>query len=116
MWPSSGRNSTSIQLEVDGKHLIELCKIPDGFSKQFQSVYNNPCPVVFLTLCSHSEFLSLDPASDWGVFKTIKFLRPSKSTFSKQYFRTLWKQSAIATVFKKDNSGSVSNFKPVNLM
>jgi hypothetical protein len=72
-------NSTSLQLEVDSKHLIETCDVGDEFSKHFQSVYNNPCPVVFPTLSSSSEFLSLAPVSDSDIFKVIKRLRPSKS-------------------------------------
>jgi hypothetical protein len=62
-------NSTSIQLEVDGKYLIEPCEVADEFSKHFQSVYNNPCPDVFPTFSSSSVFLSLGPVSDLDVFK-----------------------------------------------
>jgi hypothetical protein len=48
-----------MQLEVDGKHFLGPCDIADEFSKHFQSVYNYPCPVTFLTLSLSSEFLSL---------------------------------------------------------
>jgi hypothetical protein len=72
-------NSTSIQLEVDGKHLIELCEVTHEFSKQFQLVYNNPYPVVFPTLSSFSKFLSLASVPVSDVFKVIKRLRPSKA-------------------------------------
>jgi hypothetical protein len=67
------------QLEPDGEHLIESCDAADEFSKHFQSVYNNPWPVVVPTLSSYSEFLSLAPVSDSGVFISIKRLRPTKS-------------------------------------
>jgi hypothetical protein len=73
------RNCNSIQLEVNGKHLIQPNDVADEFSKHFQSVYNSPCPVVFPTLLSSSEFLTLAPVSDSDVIKTIKRLRPSKS-------------------------------------
>jgi hypothetical protein len=73
------RNATSIQLEIEGKHLIEPCNVADELSKHFQSAYNNPCPVVFPNLSSSSEFLSLAPVSDSDVFQAIKGLRPSKS-------------------------------------
>jgi hypothetical protein len=73
------RNSNSIQLEVDGKHLIQPHVIADEFSKHSQSVNNNPCPVVFPTLLSSSEFLTLASVSDSDVIKAIKRLRPSKS-------------------------------------
>jgi hypothetical protein len=73
------RNSTSIQLEVDGKQLIEPCEVAGEFSKHVQSVYNNTCPVVFPTLLSSSEFLSLPPVSDSNIFKAIKRLGQSKS-------------------------------------
>jgi hypothetical protein len=43
----SERISTSIQLEADGKNLIETCDVADEFLRHFQSVYNNPGPVVF---------------------------------------------------------------------
>jgi hypothetical protein len=55
------RNSNSVQLDVDAKHLIKLYGVADYFSKHLQSVYNNPCPVVFPILSSSSEFLFLTP-------------------------------------------------------
>lgn len=45
-------NSTSIQLEVDGTHLVEPCEVADVFTKHFQSVYNTPCPRVFPPFCN----------------------------------------------------------------
>jgi hypothetical protein len=45
-------NSNSIQLKVDGKHLIQPNDVADEFSKHLESVYNNPCPVVFPTILS----------------------------------------------------------------
>jgi hypothetical protein len=63
------RNSTSIQFEIDGKHLIEPYDVAEEFSKHFQSVYNDLFPVVFPTLSSSSEFLSLFPLSYLYVFK-----------------------------------------------
>jgi hypothetical protein len=123
------RNSTSIQLEVDGKRLVEPCDVADVFSKHFQSLYNDLCPVVFPTLSSSSEFLSLAPVSDSGIFKAIEHMRPSKSvgvddisgfivkgctdifvlilkhifnlSLSQQKFPTLWKQAAIFLLLKK---------------
>jgi hypothetical protein len=71
--------STSIQLEILGKHFIEPCDVADEFSKHLQSVCNNPCPVVFHILSSSSEFLSLTPVCDSDSFKAIKRLRPSTS-------------------------------------
>jgi hypothetical protein len=73
------RNSASVPLEVGGEHLVESCVVADEFSNHFQSVYNNPCPVVFPTLSSSSEFLSLAPVCDSDIFKAIKRLRPSGS-------------------------------------
>jgi hypothetical protein len=73
------RNSTSIQLEVNIKHLIEPYGVADEFSKHFQPVYNNPCPGVFPTLSSFYNILSLAPVSDSDGFKDIKRLRPCKS-------------------------------------
>jgi hypothetical protein len=35
------RNSVSIQLEVDGKNLIENCDVAGEFKKYFQAVHNN---------------------------------------------------------------------------
>jgi hypothetical protein len=72
-------NSTSTLLEVDWKRLIEPCEVTDEFSKHFQSVYDNPCPVVFPAFSSSFQFLSLAPLSDSDVIKAIKRLRPSKS-------------------------------------
>jgi hypothetical protein len=70
-------NSLSIQLEADGMHLIEPYDVADEFSMYFQSIYNNPCPVVFPTVSS-SEFLPLAPVSDTDMFKAIKPLKTSK--------------------------------------
>jgi hypothetical protein len=67
------RISTSIQLEVEGKHLIEPC-VADEFSKHFQSVYNNHRPFVFPSILSCTEFLFLVPVSDSDVFKFGGFL------------------------------------------
>jgi hypothetical protein len=69
----------SFELEVDGKHLIKPNYVVNKFSKHFQSVYNNPCPVVFQALLSSSEFLPLASVSYSDDIKAIKFLRPSKS-------------------------------------
>jgi hypothetical protein len=76
---SRERNSASIQLEVDGKRLIKPCDVAGKFSKHFQSVNNNPFHVVFPTLSSSSEFLSLAPVSDSDVSKAVKRLSPSTS-------------------------------------
>jgi hypothetical protein len=73
------RNSNSIQLEVDGNHLFKPHEVADEFSKHFQSVYNNPGPIVFPTTLSSSEFLPLASVSDSDIIKAIKRLRPSKS-------------------------------------
>jgi hypothetical protein len=35
MFPSSGKNVTSIQLEADGKHEVELCEAAAGFANIF---------------------------------------------------------------------------------
>jgi hypothetical protein len=72
------RNSNSIQFEVDGKNLFKPQEVADEFLKHFQSVYNNPSPVVFPTLLSPSEYLPLSSVSDSDVIKAIKRLRPSK--------------------------------------
>jgi hypothetical protein len=40
------RNSTSIQLDVDGTVLVEPTEVADAFAKHFLSVYNIPCPGV----------------------------------------------------------------------
>jgi hypothetical protein len=128
---------------VDGKHLIKPDDVADEFSKRFQSVYNNPCPAVFPTLLSSSEFLTLASVSDSDVIKAIKRLRPSESvglddipgfiiqgctdifvpilkhifnlSVSQQYCPTLWKQAAIAPVLIKGKSTSVSNYRPISL-
>jgi hypothetical protein len=73
------RKATSIQPELDDKHVIQPCDITDKFSKNFQSVCCNPCPVVFPAILSYSEFLSLAPVYDSDIFKAIKHLRPYKS-------------------------------------
>ncbi|PNF20040.1 hypothetical protein B7P43_G05817 [Cryptotermes secundus] len=138
------RNSNSIQLEVDGKHLIEPHDIADEFSKHFQTVYHNPGPIVFPNLLSSSEFLPLASVSDSDVIKAIKRLRPSKSvgvddipgfiikgctdifvpilkhifnlSLSQHNFPSLWKQAAIVPVLKKGKSTSVSNYRPISLL
>jgi hypothetical protein len=73
------RNSTSIQLEVDGTHLAEPYNVADAFAKHFQSVYNTPCAGVFPSLSQSSEFLSLAPISELYICKALRRQRPSKS-------------------------------------
>jgi hypothetical protein len=48
--------SGSIQLNVDGTHLVEPIRVADAFAKHFQSVYNNCCSMDFNHL-SLSEFM-----------------------------------------------------------
>jgi hypothetical protein len=66
------RNSNSIQLEVDGKHLIKPNDTAYEFSKHFQSVHHNPCPIIFPSPLSSSEFLLLASVSDSDIIKAIK--------------------------------------------
>jgi Notch-like protein len=138
------RNSNSIQLEVDGKHLIKPNDIAEEFSKHFQSVYHSRCPTVYPTLLSSSEFLPLTSVPDSDIIKAIKRLRPSKSdgvddisgfiikdctdvfvpvlkhifnlSVSQHYFPTLWKQTATVPVLKKGKCNSVSNYRPISLL
>jgi hypothetical protein len=129
------RNSTSIQLEVDGTHLAEPYKVADAFAKHFQSVYNTPCTGVFPSLSS--EFLSLAPISELDICKALRRLKPYNSvglddipsfvikgcseiivpvlkhifnlSLTQNYLPTVWKQAAVVPVFKKGNTASVSN-------
>jgi hypothetical protein len=73
------RNSNSVQLEVDAEQFIEPCDVDDDFSNLFQSVYNNSWPVIFPTLSSSFEFLSLVPVSDSDIFKANKHFKPPES-------------------------------------
>jgi hypothetical protein len=73
------RNSTPIQLEVDGTHLAETYKVADAFAKHFQSVYNTPCTEIFPFLSQSSNFLSFTPISELDIRKALRRLRPSKS-------------------------------------
>jgi hypothetical protein len=73
------RNSTSVQLEVDGSHLAEPYNVADAFAKHFKSVYSTPCTGVFPSLLQSSEFLSLAPVSKLDICKALRRLRPSKS-------------------------------------
>jgi hypothetical protein len=123
------RNSTSIQLEVDGTHLAEPYNVADAFAKHFQSVYNTSCTGVFPSLSQSSEFLSLAPISVVDICKALRRLRPSESvglddipsfvtkgcseifvpvikhifnlSLTQHYFPTIWKQAAVVPVFKK---------------
>jgi hypothetical protein len=123
------RDSTSIQLEVDGTVLVEPTEVSDAFAKHLLSVYNIPCPGVSPLPSRSSEFLSLAPISELEICKALKRLRPSKAvaldgipsfiikgcseifirvlkhifnlSLSQQYFSTEWKQAAIVPVFKK---------------
>jgi hypothetical protein len=64
--------STSIKLVVDSTPLVEPCDVADAFLNHFQLVYNNPSPVVFLSLSSSSEFLFLSPIPNSDIFKALK--------------------------------------------
>jgi hypothetical protein len=73
------KNSTYIQLEVDGTNLVEPTEVADAFAKHFLSVYNIPCPGVSPLPSRSSEFLSLAPISELEMCKALKRLRPSKA-------------------------------------
>jgi hypothetical protein len=125
---------------VDGTHLVEPCEVADAFAIHFHFIYNNPSPGIVPSLSSSSEFLSISRISDSDIFKAHKRLKPSKSVginnipsfvirgcsgmlvpvlkhiFNlslSQHFPTSWKQTVIVPVFKKGNSASVSNYKPI---
>jgi hypothetical protein len=53
--------SSSIQLNVDGTHLVKPSVDVDASAKLFQSDYNNYCSMDFSPLSQSSEFLSLAP-------------------------------------------------------
>jgi hypothetical protein len=138
------RNSTSIQLEVDGTHLAEPYKVADAFAKHFQSVYNTLCTGVLPSLSQSSEFLSLALISELDICKALRRLRSSKSVrlddipsfvtkgcseifvpvlkhifnliLTKHYFPTVWKQAAVVPVFKKGNTASVNNYQPISIL
>jgi hypothetical protein len=67
------RNSTSLQVEADGKHLIETCDVADEFSKQLQPlscILPHPFVVFWIS--------NLVPLSELNTFKAIKSLRSYK--------------------------------------
>jgi hypothetical protein len=66
---SCGTRNSTVQFEVDAKHLIEPCDLAAQISKLFQSVYNSPCPVVFPIFSLSSAFLLLAPVPDSDVLK-----------------------------------------------
>jgi hypothetical protein len=136
--------SNSVQLEVDDKHLIKPNDVTEEFSKHFQSVYNDPCSIVFPTLLSSSEILLIASVSKFDIIKAIKRLGPSKSvgvddipgfiikgcadifvlilkhifnlSLSQNCFPTLWKWAAILPILKKGKSTSVNNYRPISLL
>jgi hypothetical protein len=138
------RNSYSIQLEVDGKHIINPDDVAEEFANHFQSVYNGHCPTALPVLHQYPEVLPLASVSDSDVIKAIRRLRPTKSaglddipgfiikgctdilvpilrhifnlSLSEHCFPTLWKQTAIIPVFKKGKSTSVSNYWAISLV
>jgi hypothetical protein len=64
------RNSTYIQLEVDGILLVEPNEVADAFAKHFLSVYNIPCPGVSPPLPD------LPNSCLWPPFPSWKFVKP----------------------------------------
>jgi hypothetical protein len=139
------RNSTSVQLEVDGTHLAEPYNVADAFAKHFQSVYNTPCTGVFPSLSQSSEFFSLAPISELDICKAFRRLRPSKSvrlddipsfvikgccteifvpvlkhifnlSLTEHCFPTIWKQAAVFPVFRRGRTASVSNYRPISIL
>jgi hypothetical protein len=137
-------NSISIQLEVDGKHIIQYDDVTDEFAKHFQSVYNSPCPIVLPALLPSSDVIPLSSVSNSDVINAIKRLRPSKSagldnipgfiikgcidifvpilkhifnlSLSEHCLPILWKQAAIIPVFKNGKRTPVSNYRAISLV
>jgi hypothetical protein len=66
------QRSDSVQLNVDGTHLVQPNAVADAFAKHFKSVYNNHCSMDFPPLSQSSDILSLAPISDADVCKAIK--------------------------------------------
>jgi hypothetical protein len=138
------QRSGSIQLEVNGSHLVQPNAVADAFARHFQSVYNNNCPTDFSPLAQSSEFLSLAPISDADVCKAIKRLKSSKSvglddipgfiikgcsdifipilrhifnlSLTQQYFPTVWKEAAIVPIFKRGSHAAVSSYRPISIL
>ncbi|PNF43033.1 hypothetical protein B7P43_G08782 [Cryptotermes secundus] len=139
------KSSTSIQLIVDGTHLVDHYEVANAFAEHFQSVYNSSSPGVFPSLSSSSlGSLTLSPITDSDIFKAIARLKPFKSvgldnipafvikgcsdilapvlkhifslTLSQQCFPALWKQAAVVPIFKKGHSASVNNYRPVSIL
>jgi hypothetical protein len=134
----------SIQLEVDGTHLLQSNAIADAFAKHYKSVYNNHCSMDFPPLSQSSDILSLAPISEADVCKAIKRLKPSISVglddipgfiikgcssifipilrhmfnlnLTQQYFPAAWKEAAVVPVFKRGNHVAVSNYRPVSIL
>jgi hypothetical protein len=130
--------STSIQLMIDGTHLVDHCEIANAFANHFHSTYNSPSPVFFLSLPSSSSGShSLSPTSDSDIFKSIARLKPSKSvgldnipgfvikgcsdilvpvlkhifnlSVSQQRFLALGKQAAVVPIYKKGNQSTTTD-------
>jgi hypothetical protein len=135
--------SGSIQLEVDGTHLVKPNAVAGAFAKHF----NLFIIVIVLWICLHqqtSEFLSLAPISDTEVCKVIKRLKRSKSvglddipdfiikdcsgifipilrhifnlSLTQQYFPAVWKEAAVVPVYKRGDHAAVSNYRPNSIL
>jgi hypothetical protein len=71
--------SNSIDLDVDGKHLVKRNDITEGFSKHFKSVFSDSHPNVSHSVWSSYEFLLIESVSEVGLIKVIERLRRTKS-------------------------------------
>jgi Notch-like protein len=113
-------------------------------AKNLQSVYNTPCTGVFPSLSQSSELLSLATISELDICKALRRLRQCKSvglddipgfvikgcseifvpvlkhifnlSLTQHNFPTVWKQAAVVPVFKKGNTASVSNYRPISIL
>jgi hypothetical protein len=102
----------------------------------FHLVYNSSCSGAFSSVNQCTEMLSLVSISDssecYKTAATIEISRTRRNTefseivvpvlrfifslsLSQNTFPNLWKQAAIAPVFKKGKTSSVGNYRPITI-
>jgi hypothetical protein len=138
------KDNSYIQLRINDQFVTDPKHIADAFSTYFESIFNTSCLSVTPSDTVTSDFLPTAPITAAAVSRAIKRLRPSKCdgldgipslvikccsdifiplltynfnlSVTSVAFPSLWKQTAVAPVFKKGNSTTVSYYRPLYIL
>jgi hypothetical protein len=138
------KDNSFIQLKVDNQYVTDPKLIADAFANHFASTFNTNYQSIIPSDIIASDVLPTAPISAAEASKAIKRLRPYKCvgldaipsfiikgcsdvfvpllthrfkvSVTSATFPSLWKQTAVAPVFKKGDSTNVKNYRSISIL